>query len=319
MNFQQPMQNVQIPETVKNLGENISNTLEQAKTGMNTAVSGFSSQAEVGVAASQSFLQSNTIIAKFAFLILIIIAFIILLSLGIYLLNYFLSPPTNPYLIYGMVSGTSNKIVPSDPKNANSVIINRSNNQSTGLEFTWSVWLYINDLGTIATPKNQHIFNKGDTTFNSEGITKVNNSPGLYLQKQTDMGATTAQLLLIMDTPVTNNDNSTIMIDNIPIRKWVHVALRMENTIMDVYINGIVTQRLVLHTIPKQNYNDVNVGMNGGFNGNLSNLQYYSRALNAFEINNIVYKGPNLNAASESSIGATNASYLSSNWYATKM
>lgn len=326
MSFQQPLQNVQVPAAVQNIGANVGNAVEQAKISFNNSVAGFSQQAQAGATASQDFLQSNTIIAKFAFLILIIIAFVILMALGIYLINYFSSPPTNPYLIYGMVSGSDSLIIPGDPKKSGGVLIPRSNNESTGLEFTWSCWLYINGLGT-GTPTYQHIFNKGNTNYGTDGLATVNNSPGVYLKTDSvsEPGTKFAELLIMMDTNNTspntgnNNSNSQISIDNIPIKKWVHIALRMENTIMDVYVNGIVSNRLILTSVPKQNYNDVNVSQHGGFNGNLSNLRYYSYALNAFEINNIVYTGPTTTTAGTGPASSkSGTTYLSSNWYTNR-
>ena len=321
MSFQQPLQNIQVPEAVQNIGANVSNVVEQVKTSFNTSVAGFSQQAQAGTTASQDFLQSNTIIAKFAFLILIIIAFVILMALGIYLIQYFSSPAKNPYLIYGMASGSNSLIIPGDPAKSKGVLISRSNNQSTGLEFTWSCWLFINGLGTASSPTYQHIFNKGDTNYDATtGLSKVNNSPGVYLKTNstTEVGAQFAELLIKMDT---NNitTNSQIPIDNIPIRKWVHIVLRMENTIMDVYVNGIVSNRLLLQSVPKQNYNDVNISQNGGFNGNISNLRYYSYALNAFEINNIVYSGPNtISSASNLTSANSGSTYLSNLWYTNR-
>jgi hypothetical protein len=77
-----------------------------------------------------------------------------------------------------------------------------------------------------------------------------------------------------MDT-VTNNNNY-LDVTNIPLKKWFHLAIRIQNTVMDVYINGVITARKVLAEVPKQNYNNVNVGYNSGFSGQLSNLCYYS-------------------------------------------
>ena len=37
-------------------------------------------------------------------------------------------------------------IIPQDPKNPNSIPVMRSTNQDNGLEFTWTVWLYVDDL-----------------------------------------------------------------------------------------------------------------------------------------------------------------------------
>jgi len=316
MNFQQPVQNIQLPEAVKNMGEGLGNTIEQAKSGFNNAVSGFSAQTQAGVTASQGFLQSNTIVAKFAFIILIVIVFVFLFAMGINLIQYFISPPTNPYVVRGMVDGTSNKSISTDPAQTNAVVINRSNNQSKGLEFTWSFWLYIDDLGTNPN-MYQHVFNKGDSTYDkTTGISTVNNGPGVYIKTSSD--SLSATMHVIMNTSSQLDTQNFIDIDKVPLRKWVHVALRMQNTILDIYINGIVSNRLIMQQVPKQNYNDINIGKNGGFAGKLSNLRYFCSALNAFDINSIVSAGPNTTQGLLNS-NNNNYTYLSSNWYSARM
>ena len=295
-----------ISSSIDNLSKNVSENINQ-----------FSNAASVNADASSSYLSSNTLIAKFAFLILVIIVFLFLLNLGIMLIQYFYSPSEDPYLIKGMVSGTEPVTIPQDPNNSDSILINRSNNESTGLEFTWSVWLYINEL---EDQKNvyQHIFNKGDTSFSSKGIANINNGPGLYLiNNNSSMNVGSAQLRLVMDSN-NKSDNNYIDIKEVPIKKWVHVAIRMQNTVMDVYVNGIIAGRLTMTDVPKQNYNNINVNQNYGFNGKLSNLRYYSRALNVFEINNVVSTGPNL----ETYLPVENTpyyGYLSQLWYSSKV
>jgi len=108
------------------------------------------------------------------------------------------------------------------------------------------------------------------------------------------------------------------------LKKWFHVILRMQNNLMDVYINGVVTQRFTFPYVPKQNYQDIyvcqNNGISTGFSGNLSDLRYYDRALNIFQITNIVSAGPNLTTSGLSSATANYGStYLSSMWYTNKM
>lgn len=295
-----------ISSTIDNLTKNVSNNISQ-----------FSNAAIVNADASTSYLSSNTLIAKFAFLILVIIVFLFLLNLGIMLIQYFYSPSEDPYLIKGMVSGTDPVTIQQDPNNSDSILIRRSNNESTGLEFTWSVWLHINEL---EDQKNvyQHIFNKGDTSFSSKGIANINNGPGLYLiNNNSSMNVGSAQLRVVMDSN-NKSDNNYIDIKEVPIKKWVHVAIRMQNTVMDIYVNGIIAGRLTMTDVPKQNYNNINVNQNYGFNGKLSNLRYYSRALNVFEINNVVSTGPNL----ETYLPVENTpyyGYLSQLWYSSKV
>ena len=295
----------------------ISSSIDKLSKNVTENINQFSNAASVNADASTSYLSSNTLIAKFAFLILVIIVFLFLLNLGIMLIQYFYSPSEDPYLIKGMVSGTDPVTIQQDPNNSDSILIRRSNNESTGLEFTWSVWLHINEL---EDQKNvyQHIFNKGDTSFSSKGIANINNGPGLYLiNNNSSMNVGSAQLRVVMDSN-NKSDNNYIDIKEVPIKKWVHVAIRMQNTVMDVYVNGIIAGRLTMTDVPKQNYNNINVNQNYGFNGKLSNLRYYSRALNVFEINNVVSTGPNL----ETYLPVENTpyyGYLSQLWYSSKV
>lgn len=310
MNFQQPDSSAQMrmPDAVNNGMQNIGDSLGQMQSSVNDTLNQFSQKAESGTNASFEFLQSNTIIAKFAFLILVLICFLIFINLGIMLIGYFTSPSKDPYLIRGMADGNNAKIVTQDPTSDDSIPIARSNNATTGAEFTWSSWLFINDLGNDNN-KYQHIFNKGDGNYSSaNNITSVNNAPGLYLHPNSN------SLHVIIDTVNPNDPNTIVDISNVPIKKWFHVALRLKNNIFDVYINGTISNRLLLQNVVKQNYNNVYISQNGGFNGKISNLRYYSYALNVFELNSIVYNGPNL-TVTDKILGQSDFTYLSSMWY----
>jgi|UniRef100_A0A6C0H2R2 hypothetical protein len=309
MNFQQPAgEPMKMPESFNQGVQNASESFNQMQTNVSQSLDDFSKQVDTNATASSQFLQSNTIVAKFAFLILVLIGFLLLMNLGIYLIGYFTSPSKNPYLIKGMAEGNSGQVISQDPKDTSSVPIFRSNNETTGAEFTWSCWLFINDLGNDGK-KYQHIFNKGDGNFSSvDNLTNVNNAPGVYLSPMAN------SLHIIVDTVDVNDKNTVIDISNIPIKKWFHMALRLKNNIVDVYINGTISNRLILQNVIKQNYNNVYVSQNGGFNGKLSNLRYYSYALNVFEINSVVYSGPNL-TISDSVLKQKNYSYLSNIWY----
>lgn len=292
--------------------QNVSNTISSIKDSLKNTFNQFTTQNNAGTQNASMFNYSNTIIAKFAFLIVVIIIFMFLINLGIMLISYFSGSSSNPYLIKGMIDGTYSVIIPQDPMNSNSITILRSNNQSKGIEFTWCVWLYINDLNN--DNKYQHIFNKGDNNYDKNtNKASINNAPGLYL------GPSNNKLTVVMDTVVGNDKNTTIEIDNVPIRKWVNVCIRLENKILDVYVNGTMTRRLVLTNVPKQNYNNVYVCQNGGFAGKLSDLRYFSYALNVFEINRIVYAGPNTSTnkltADQQAVKTGGFNYLSNLWY----
>ena len=113
-----------------------------------------------GNSGSGSFLESNSLVAKFAFLLLVIFAFIILLRLGISLISYLFKPNDSPHLIDGMVDAKQMIIFPQDPSNNDAVTIYRSVNESQGVEFTWSVWIFIDNLQYLEG-QYKHIFYKG--------------------------------------------------------------------------------------------------------------------------------------------------------------
>jgi hypothetical protein len=107
-----------------------------------------------------------------------------------------------------------------------------------------------------------------------------------------------------------------VSIPDMPLNKWVNVIIRCRNTDLDIYINGTITKSLELSGVPKQNYGDVYIAMNGGFEGNISNLWYYSYALSTSAIYNLVRMGPNTKIAKQANSTADKVSnYLSTRWY----
>jgi len=303
----------QITQNASEGMKSINNSVASAQQSVTNTLDQFSSQSVVS--GSTDFLNSNSIIAKFVFLILVLIVFSVLVNLGIYLIMYFSQKSRNPYVIYGMVPGNAQINVKQDPRDSNSVTILRSNNQANGLEMTWSVWLLINELTPTTSTKYNHIFSKGDSNFDTtSGLATVNNSPGVYIGN-----ATTGNTLHILMDTVNAPDTSGMDISGVPLKKWFHLAIRMQNNIMDVYLNGVISGRRPFNQVPKQNYDDVRVGYNRGFNGNLSNLVYYDRALSVFDINNIILNGPNLTQSKAVTSNLGYYGYISSSWYSDKL
>ena len=255
---------------------------------------------------TKDFLESNSLVAKFAFLLLVIFAFVILLRVGISTLSYFLKPNESPHLIDGMVNATQMIIFPQDPSSNGAVTIYRSVNATDGLEFTWSTWIFINNLQTNAGIF-KHIFSKGNSTLGENGIIQPNNAPGLYIAPNTNA------LVVIMNTYNVINDEITI--PDIPINKWVNVIIRCKNTTLDVYINGTIARSVNLVGIPKQNYGDVYLAMNGGFDGYISNLWYYNYSLGTAAIQKIASNGPNTKMIGGNGMLDRMFNYLSLRWF----
>ena len=169
---------------------------------------------------SPSFLESNSLVAKFAFLILVIFAFVILLRVGISTISYFLTPTASPHLIDGMVDAKQLIVFPQDPSSNGAVTIYRSVNSSGGIEFTWSTWIFINNMQYLEG-QYRHIFSKGNSNLETNGLVFPNNAPGLYLTPYKN------NLVVMMNTY--NVINEEVIVPDVPLNKWFNIIIRCNN------------------------------------------------------------------------------------------
>jgi hypothetical protein len=259
-----------------------------------------------GTFGTKEFLESNSLVAKLAFLLLVIFGFIILLRVGLSVISYFFKPSESPHLIDGMVDATQMIVFQQDPSNNGAKTIYRSVNATDGIEFTWSVWVFIDNLQTNSGIY-KHVFSKGNSALQDNGLIYPNNAPGLYIAPNTNA------LVVMMNTFHVINEE--IIIPDIPLNKWVNVIIRCQNTTLDVYINGTIARSINLVGVPKQNYGDVYLGMNGGFAGNISNLWYYNYALGTAAIQRIAENGPNTKMIGNNGMSDKYFNYLSLRWF----
>jgi len=253
-----------------------------------------------------SIFNSDDPLSKFLFILCILIGFIVIMNISVSLLSMVLVN-TKPYLIKGMVPGNVPVVIQQDPSISGAIPVMRSDNKS-GIEFSWSVWLNITDVGNV-DGQYQHIFHKGEQNISSDtGLNVPLNAPGLYVSPKTN------ELTVVMNTFDVINEE--VVIPNFPMNKWANVIIRvMNNNILDVYVNGSLARRHVLSSLPRQNYGNVYVASNGGFTGNLSNLQYFTYAVQPGEIVSITNRGPSLTTSKSSSSLNAEPPYLSLHWY----
>lgn len=261
------------------------------------------------VQGSKEFLESNSWVAKIAFLLMVIIGFAILFRLVTLFITWMFSPSGKVVLLDGYINGSNSTIISQDPDIKKSITIIRSMNEKTGVEFTWSAWIFLN--GFTNDTKYHHVFNKGNKNIPStgDGTVDPNNAPGLYINPKYD------GIRIILDT-FNKTDSDVIDIRDLPITKWVNVLIRVQGRFCDVYINGRLARRRTMTDVVKQNYDDVNICMNGGFSGYLSALTYYNNAISIAEIQDILVSGPNLKSVEKNLDEKFNKPrYLSDRWY----
>jgi hypothetical protein len=258
----------------------------------------------------KDFLNSGSWLAQFSFIMIVIIVFIILLYFSMFLLQFIMNKKQNVIgLFSGMVDGKQLIVFPQDPVIKGAKTLYRSVDERSGVEFTWSAWIFIDDL-TYMGGQYRHIFHKGNLNIDtSTGLNFPNNAPGLYISPNSN------ELTMIMNTYDTINEQVTI--PNIPLNKWFNIIIRCKNNRLDIYINGLVTKSVQLLGVPKQNYGDIYVGLNGGFSGNISNLTYYNYAVDIYTIQTIMNSGPNTKLLNYNKASSTKIrdNYLSLKWY----
>jgi len=145
----------------------------------------------------------------------------------------------------------------------------RSFNEKEGIAMSYTCWIKIDDF-SYRYGEQKVIFNKG-----SEDLKTM--CPALLID------ANTNSLIVKVDT---FGATEVIPIPNIPAKKWLHVAIAIDQDSVDVYINGTLHTHHSLVQMPKQNSSTVTTAIGGGFDGKIANLQYFSYFMKPSDVEN---------------------------------
>jgi hypothetical protein len=210
-----------------------------------------------------------------------------------------------------------------DPNNsANTKLLPYSENQLTGIEFSYSLFIYISEDTFDGTEGWKSIFYKGykNSPFPLLG-------PGVFVS--TGMANTSSAAKDTTNSPtlriVMNSYDSwynTLDIPQIPFKKWFHLAVVLRKNTLEAYVNGNLANKMSFKgTLPYQNYQPLNIfpttkllakdfsnssdttkkrGIPGGDNfvvhgkmdGYISNMYYYPYAMTYSEIQSSISIGP---------------------------
>uniref|UniRef100_A0A6C0D0T4 LamG-like jellyroll fold domain-containing protein n=1 Tax=viral metagenome TaxID=1070528 RepID=A0A6C0D0T4_9ZZZZ len=307
-----------ISEVAGDVKKNIQNKVSETSEKVKGSSTGQNATKVIGQV--QQFMEANSAISKFVAVVLSILLFYLLFNVGTYFLSQFFMPTKNAKVLDGLIPSDSEKIVSAKPSytNKDAVPILRSVNQDQGLEFTWDVWFFISDISTLS---NQScIFSKGTANGNRSADAKlIGVCPGVYISKDMNSSNNSQAVLTVavstrVDPKLSNPPVELIKIPTIPVNKWVHCAVRVQNVSVDVYINGIMSQRKNLQGLPDQNYQDTYIGDKFGFKGYISSLNYYAYALDYDGIQSDYVKGPNMKLVGQDN-KVNYKDYLAMNWY----
>lgn len=313
----------QVSNTLSKAYSSVSNRVSNMKNNVTNKASNYTnkiSNSTRGIReGARQFAEANSTISKVVFLIFVVILFVLLLKLGMFLLTWMLTPSKNPIVLNGMRSTNKGKIYRVNPSEQDPKPILRSINEDQGMEFTWSTWFYMEDIAYGGNSSKRRIFSKGKNSSEETDMMFMS-SPGLYAHADSNKIDIVLNTYDDNATTVNSTDNianlyETITIDNIPIKKWVNLIIRVQNNTVDVYLNGSLVERKNMDVVPKQNYGDIYVGDDyDGMNGFISSLRYFNHAIGQGKIQDIMYNGPNLKMEGDE-FSKTQPPYLAMRWY----
>lgn len=184
-----------------------------------------------------------------------------------------------------------------------STLLPESVNDEKGLTFSYTCWLRFDDF-SYRYGQEKVIFVKG-----SPDLSVV--CPGVFLD------ANTNSIITKLDT---FGSQESIPIPNIPAKKWLHYALVVDQDSVDIYINGILKIHQSLTQLPRQNSGMVHVGVGGGFDGKIADLQYYNYFLTAQQVQSIMGSAPDPpSPAPEDTDDAPVPPYFDITWWMNKV
>lgn len=199
--------------------------------------------------------------------------------------------------------------------------IHFSENERSGIEFSYSFYINVNASAFTQYDGLFHIFHKGyPSMFPLMG-------PGVFMHSNKNT------MRVYMNTYKTWNNY--VDIDNFPIGKWVHVVVACTQDALHIYINGNLSKKVSFEGYaPYQNYQDIicfskahkeythtkvpstddnGLTIRGECKGMLSRLLYFNYALSYSEISTLMNEGPST-TMDDSTISEV-PPYLADNWW----
>ena len=260
----------------------------------------------------------------------------------IFFLYMFVEKLYTSYLKYDSVrvevypfTGNQTKSFEQNPNNNNNIMLYTSEDQLTGIEFTYTSFIYISDETDTGVEGWRTIFYKGyaSSPFPLCG-------PGVFVSSASPTNSAPT-LRVIMNTY--DKWFNPIDVKQIPFNKWFHLALVLRKNTMEVYVNGNLASKHSFNgTLPYQNYQSLNLFPNittkvsdfkndsantvekygippgenfiihGEASGYISNMRYYRYAASYSEIQADMARGP----SSQMDIGSMDQPpYLIDTWW----
>lgn len=151
-------------------------------------------------------------------------------------------------------------------------------NPTEGLAFSYSMWIYVADWNyNFGSIKN--ILVKGNDDRFAPKLQFYPNTNALHARINVHAADGSIQ-------------NEGCDIANFPLQKWVHLVYILNNRSVDIYLNGKLERSCVLTGVPVLNNSPVYICQSPSYWGQISKLQYFTKALYPHDVSRLYSEGP---------------------------
>jgi hypothetical protein len=148
--------------------------------------------------------------------------------------------------------------------------------QGTSVNYTYSIWIYIDDWSY---------------RYGEEKIIFLRGTIGTSFMPSLSLAPTDNTL----DVNISMDDSTPFeySVPNIPLQKWTNLIVSLNTKSVDTYINGKLVKTVVLTSLPSMDPNaSIYLTPNNGFSGYTSRFNYWNDTINPQEAWNIYKNGP---------------------------
>ena len=83
---------------------------------------------------------------------------------------------------------------------------------------------------------------------------------------------------------IENDSGMSVYVKNVPLNRWTHIGLVVNEQTAEVYVDGLLHSTTVLSDIIRENSGGLYLNQRGGFSGNITQLRYYNKVLEQKDI-----------------------------------
>jgi len=154
--------------------------------------------------------------------------------------------------------------------------------------YAFSTWFYVNDW-TYKYGNPKIIFARSNLNNNEPMAASIKTSgPSPCVA----LGDTENSIHVYVSCFSPNTTPDDIIVNNIPIQKWVNLSISINEKTLDVYLDGKLVKTQILSGTAKVSQNDLYLTPDGGFDGWTSKFLYFEKPMNPQQAQNIYADGP---------------------------